>query len=233
MISAPVGSSLIVSGISIATVSAGPTPGSTPMKVPSVTPRNPQRRLSGVSAMLKPCSNEPKVSAIGAQMPAPPSSGWSQPAGKLTFKNLTKKRKTARPRTRPMAKSRTSLPLPKPRATQSKQRRLGEHEAGGVDQKNLRDQSGAHPDKGARLEGMLAARLRDRPESRCASRPREPRKATTRRAESGRRRSPRSDVRPDARVTAGARTIVKCRSQRRFPGRESPGRESVRRVWLS
>ena len=55
MISAPVGSSLIVSGISIATVSAGPTPGSTPMNVPNMVPMNPQRRLSGVKAMLKPC----------------------------------------------------------------------------------------------------------------------------------------------------------------------------------
>ena len=65
MISAPVGSSLIVSGMSIATVSAGPTPGKTPMKVPSVTPMKPQRRLNGVSAMLNPCSSELKVSVIG------------------------------------------------------------------------------------------------------------------------------------------------------------------------
>ena len=47
----------MVRGMSIATVSAGPTPGSTPMNVPSVTPMNPHSRFNGVSAMLKPCSN--------------------------------------------------------------------------------------------------------------------------------------------------------------------------------
>ena len=64
MISAPVGSSFTVSGISIATVNAGPTPGKTPMKVPSMTPMKPQSKLSGVSAMLKPCISKPKVSPI-------------------------------------------------------------------------------------------------------------------------------------------------------------------------
>jgi hypothetical protein len=66
MISAPVGSSLTVSGMSIATVRAGPTPGSTPINVPSITPMNPHKRLSGVSATLKPWRSELKVSAIGS-----------------------------------------------------------------------------------------------------------------------------------------------------------------------
>src|SRR4029453_16915043 len=65
MINAPVGSSLIVSGISMATVKAGPTPGRTPMNVPSIVPMNPQSRFNGVNAMLKPCSNDTKVSVIG------------------------------------------------------------------------------------------------------------------------------------------------------------------------
>ncbi len=45
MISAPVGSSFTVNGSSIATVSAGPTPGSTPIAVPSVTPTKPHSRF--------------------------------------------------------------------------------------------------------------------------------------------------------------------------------------------
>ena len=45
MISAPVGSSFAVAGSSRAMVSAGPTPGSTPMAVPSVTPTNPHIRF--------------------------------------------------------------------------------------------------------------------------------------------------------------------------------------------
>src|SRR5687768_14494826 len=51
MMSAPVGSSLTVSGSSIATVSAGATPGSTPTKVP---PRTPHIRFIGCSATPNP-----------------------------------------------------------------------------------------------------------------------------------------------------------------------------------
>ena len=89
MMSAPVGSSLTVSGSSIATVSAGPTPGSTPTKVPSVTPMKPHIRFIGCSATPKPA-----IRALSAsiQIPAPPRSGASQPAGRLTFSSLTKKR---------------------------------------------------------------------------------------------------------------------------------------------
>jgi hypothetical protein len=54
MMSAPVGSSRTVSGSSIATVRAGPTPGSTPTKVPSVTPMNPHIRFIGCSATPNP-----------------------------------------------------------------------------------------------------------------------------------------------------------------------------------
>src|SRR5687767_357554 len=62
MMSAPVGSSLAVSGSSIATVSAGPTPGSTPMNVPSVTPMKPHSRLIGFSATPKPAIRASKAS---------------------------------------------------------------------------------------------------------------------------------------------------------------------------
>ncbi len=62
MISAPVGSSFAVAGSSRAIVNAGPTPGSTPMAVPSVTPRNPHIRFVTVSATAKPAIKALKVS---------------------------------------------------------------------------------------------------------------------------------------------------------------------------
>src|ERR1700742_4591589 len=54
---APTGSSkLNVIGSSSATVNAGPMPGSTPTRVPSVTPSAASSRFSGVSTALKPSS---------------------------------------------------------------------------------------------------------------------------------------------------------------------------------
>src|SRR5262245_1042437 len=67
MISAPVGSRFAVAGSSNAIVNAGPTPGSTPIAVPSVTPRNPHARFFRVSATAKPDSN-----ALNVSMLAPP-----------------------------------------------------------------------------------------------------------------------------------------------------------------
>src|SRR5262245_9804283 len=69
MMSAPVGSSFTVSGRSIATVSAGPTPGSTPTKVPSVTPMKPHRRFIGCSATPKPCNRAFKASTCVSLYP--------------------------------------------------------------------------------------------------------------------------------------------------------------------
>src|SRR6185436_21176099 len=79
MISAQVGSSFAVSGSSIATVSAGPTPGSTPMNVPSVTPMKPHSRFIGCSAIPKPCSSASSASmrldSGGAQKRREPAGG--------------------------------------------------------------------------------------------------------------------------------------------------------------
>ena len=49
-----VGSTCAVIGNSIATVTAGPMPGSTPMAVPSAQPRKAHSRLIGVPAVAKP-----------------------------------------------------------------------------------------------------------------------------------------------------------------------------------
>src|SRR6185436_15275634 len=62
MIIAPVGSSLNVSGSSIAIVAGGPRPGSTPITVPSTTPITHIHRLLAVRATWKPCSKPAKIS---------------------------------------------------------------------------------------------------------------------------------------------------------------------------
>src|SRR4051794_28761738 len=62
MIMAPVGSSLKVSGRSMAMVAGGPRPGSTPMIVPSTTPITQKSRLIGVRATWNPCSRPCKTS---------------------------------------------------------------------------------------------------------------------------------------------------------------------------
>ena len=124
----------------MATVSAGPTPGSTPMKVPSVTPMKPQRRLSGVSAMLNPCRRNKGV-VHTRQMPAPPRIGCSQPAGKLTFRNLTKKRKTRQAEDKADGKVARHFRAAESARHTGEQHGLGEHETGGVDQKNLGEQT--------------------------------------------------------------------------------------------
>src|SRR5688572_14225405 len=57
-----VGSTWAVMGSSIATVTAGPRPGSTPMAVPSAQPRKDHIRLIGVAAEAKPASSWFQVS---------------------------------------------------------------------------------------------------------------------------------------------------------------------------
>src|SRR6266487_3729764 len=73
MISAPVGSTLNVSGSSIAMVAIGPTPGSTPINVPTRQPRKQSARLTGDSAVAKPSPRLPIRSNMG------PSSVAHQP----------------------------------------------------------------------------------------------------------------------------------------------------------
>src|SRR5687767_10039694 len=54
MISPPTGSSLKVSGSSMAMVAIGPMPGSTPISVPTMAPMKANARLAGVKATPKP-----------------------------------------------------------------------------------------------------------------------------------------------------------------------------------
>src|SRR5215212_6877179 len=81
MISAPVGSSPAVAGSRRAMVSAGPTPGSTPIAVPSVTPRKPHIRFFHVSATAKPDINALKVSIVSALAAGERTLGQAQTQG--------------------------------------------------------------------------------------------------------------------------------------------------------
>src|SRR5688572_27597874 len=62
MIMAPVGSSRKVSGSSIAMVAGGPSPGSTPITVPSTTPRTHMSRFVPLNATWNPCSRPWRIS---------------------------------------------------------------------------------------------------------------------------------------------------------------------------
>src|SRR5688572_29801289 len=61
-----VGSTCVVIGSSIATVTAGPSPGSTPTPVPTAQPMKAHSRLIGVAAVAKPPSNWFQVSIMAA-----------------------------------------------------------------------------------------------------------------------------------------------------------------------
>src|SRR5687768_10072480 len=82
MMSAPVGSSFVVSGSSIATVSAGPTPGRTPTSVPNVTPMNPHIRFTGFRATAKPASSASKASIRRGPLESGASEQRREPAGR-------------------------------------------------------------------------------------------------------------------------------------------------------
>src|SRR5262245_53489658 len=69
---AAVGSTLNVIGNSSAMVSAGPSPGRTPIAVPNVVPTRHHRRLIGVSATAKPlrsCGKASMSAALDAEHP--------------------------------------------------------------------------------------------------------------------------------------------------------------------
>jgi hypothetical protein len=66
MMKALVGSRRNVTGSRIATVRAGPIPGSTPTAVPSVTPAKAHRRCANVRALANPSLSAWSVSIGGA-----------------------------------------------------------------------------------------------------------------------------------------------------------------------
>src|SRR3954452_17715293 len=64
MMSAPVGSKPNVIGSSIAIVAIGPTPGSTPISVPTMQPTKQRKMLLSVSATPNPIPRLPKKASI-------------------------------------------------------------------------------------------------------------------------------------------------------------------------
>src|SRR2546429_996774 len=85
MMSAPVGSTLKVSGNSMAMVAIGPMPGSTPIKVPTRHPVKASRRLIGDNAVAKPSPRFPIKSNIDTSSIAdqPRREGDREPQRKL------------------------------------------------------------------------------------------------------------------------------------------------------
>src|SRR4030095_3678743 len=205
MMSAPVGSSLIVNGISMATVSAGPTPGSTPINVPRVTPRKPQSKLNGVSAMWNPCSREVKASLMGCSDAGAAENG-REPAGRqVNVQEFYEEKENSEPQEKSDSEIPRQLHAAEAARDAGEENRLGEHETGGVDQQDLRDQADAHPDKGADVKTMFAARFRiirvrvaPTARKRLVAQPNPEQNEAA-----GDHR--RGNVWPNARVTAGAR----------------------------
>src|SRR5678815_5752922 len=78
MMSAPVGSTLKVSGISIAIVAIGPTPGSTPISVPTRTPTKQSRRFAGDNAVAKPSPRLPMRSNMVFSVADEPRCQWDR-----------------------------------------------------------------------------------------------------------------------------------------------------------
>src|SRR5512137_1704178 len=156
MISAPVGSILVVSGSSMATVSAGPTPGSTPIAVPSVTPTKPQNRLIGASATPKPASSALSVSPIASQPRR--AEDRLQPARRqVDVEELDEEEEHRQAEQQPdsqVAQRSGAAEATRDAAVEDHRR---QHEARAVDQRHLREQAAADPGEGAGVEGVLAA----------------------------------------------------------------------------
>src|SRR4051812_46317293 len=155
MISAPVGSSLIVSGSSMATVSAGPTPGSTPTKVPSVTPTSPHSRFIGCSATLKPC-----ISALSASTSdSRAAQHRREPAGgqvdveQLDEEKVDGEREDERDRN--VARD---APAAEAARNAGEERRAGDHEARPADEHHVGEESGADPEEGGRRKSRIVRR---------------------------------------------------------------------------
>src|SRR5688572_18587373 len=151
MISAPVGSSFTVSGSSIATVSAGPTPGSTPTKVPSVTPMKPHIRFIGCSATPKPAISAFRASmsdARAAEDRREPASGQVD-VQQLDEKKIDRQRKDD-------ADRHVAHPSSAGEAARhaGEQGGAGNHEAGPADEQHVEEQPGAHPQERAGLESF-------------------------------------------------------------------------------
>src|SRR5688572_265415 len=148
MMSAPVGSSLTVSGSSIATVSAGPTPGSTPTKVPSVTPMKPHIRFIGCSAIANPASRALSASIASFSLyPCTPQEGreparWQADVEQLHKEEINAHAERERDREVP-----DQAPAAEAARHAREQHRAGDDEAGPADERHVGEQPAADPEK--------------------------------------------------------------------------------------
>src|SRR5687768_15385686 len=138
MMSAPVGSSLAVSGSSIATVSAGPTPGSTPTNVPRVTPTRPQSKFIGCSA-----TPNPAIRALSASI-ALDSGGAEErrePAGgQAHVEQLDEEKVDANGEDQPERDVARDAPAAEAARHAGEQHGAGDDEAGPADQQHVGEQ---------------------------------------------------------------------------------------------
>src|SRR3990172_3286881 len=154
MMSAPVGSSFTVSGSSIATVSAGPTPGSTPTAVPSVTPMNPHSRLSGFSATSKPESSALKVSTSDSRA----AEQRREPArGQIHVEEFHEEQEHHQGNGAAEREIACDARAAETARDAREQQGAGDHEAGVADQCHVRAEACSHPNESRRVEGVIAA----------------------------------------------------------------------------
>src|SRR5687767_14500104 len=152
MMSAPVGSSLTVSGSSIATVSAGPTPGSTPTNVPSVTPIRPHIRFIGCRATPKPAIRALNASTSDSRA----AEQRRKPARRQIHVEQLDEEQVDR-EGKHQADGDISRPSRAVEAARDagEQRRAGDYEAGPADEHHVGEEARAHPQEGPRLKPLL------------------------------------------------------------------------------
>src|SRR5688572_11647434 len=155
MMSAPVGSSFTVSGSSIATVSAGPTPGSTPTKVPSVTPMKPHSRFIGCSATPKPA-----IRALSAsKLDAGAAEDRLEPASRqVHIEELHEEKEDAKRKHQADGDVARPARAAEPARDAREEDGAGDDEAGPADEHHVNEEAGAHPQEWARLERRLRFR---------------------------------------------------------------------------
>src|SRR5688572_1723828 len=158
MISAPVGSSFTVSGSSIATVSAGPTPGRTPTNVPSVTPMKPHSRLIGFSATPNPASS---ASSASTGLDSGRAQKRREPPRRQADVQQLHEEEEHRERKdqadRHVARRPRTAEAPR---HAGKEHGAGEHESALADQRHVPEQAQRNPGKRRQVERMLTALLR-------------------------------------------------------------------------
>src|SRR5512134_3941247 len=156
MMSAPVGSSFTVSGSSIATVSAGPTPGSTPTSVPQVTPIRPHIRFIGCSATPNPEASAFSVSIVAFSLYARAAQDRREPSRRqVDVQRLDEKKKDREREHRADREIARNAPAAETARDTGKEHDRSDHEPSRADQRHLGEEPGRDPAEGRAAESML------------------------------------------------------------------------------